>query len=180
MKSFFALIIVFFYSQLAFSQFVLPEERVQEDHSSVNFGFGLGLDYGGLGAKVSVLPIKQLALFAGLGYNFHKAGVNFGVTGRIPRDGRVVPVFTGMYGYNGVIVIQGASQFNKTYYGPTFGGGVEIHSNRREDFVNLQLFVPIRSQAFYDDWEAIKNNPAFVINTSPLPIAFCVGYHFKF
>ena len=37
-------------------------------------GLGAGLDYGGLGAKVEYLPIKNFGLFGGLGFNILSVG----------------------------------------------------------------------------------------------------------
>src|SRR5687768_8932303 len=97
----------------------------EEEEYKANFGFGMGISYGGFGGRLSVLPAKQVALFAAGGYNLNGFGYNLGAEVRLLPGKKVVPVLLAMYGYNGVIVVRGAEQYNKTYYGPTMGGGVE-------------------------------------------------------
>src|SRR5688572_12405860 len=92
----------------------------EEPSSPVNLGLGLGLGYGGTGLRLSALPIKNVSLFGAAGYNLVKVGFNFGGAIRLLPDKRVTPTLVGMYGYNAVIVVQGAEEFNKTYYGPSF------------------------------------------------------------
>jgi hypothetical protein len=150
-----------------------------EPESPFNVGIGIGMDYGGLGGKISGFPLKNFGLFAGVGYNLVKAGYNVGGIVRILPGKKVCPIITGMYGYNAVIVVQGASQYDKVYYGPTFGGGIELHFGNKQKFMSFGLLVPIRSQEFYDDWDALKANPGIVDTTDPLPVGISVGYHFK-
>jgi hypothetical protein len=175
------------FSFLFFYCFIVPSLAQQkgdnvaaddENESTFNLGLGLGLDYGGIGLKLAVSPEKHIGIFGGLGYNIHKAGYNFGAIIRLAPDKHVVPILTAMYGYNAVIVVKGAEQLNKTYYGPSFGGGVEINSYSGKSFWNIELLVPVRSQEFKDDFDAIDSNPSITIK-APLPITFSVGYHFR-
>jgi hypothetical protein len=92
---------------------------------------------------------------------------------------RVLPALMAMYGYNGVIVVQGAENYNNTYYGPTFGGAVEIHNSNGQNFFTIELLAPFRSREFYDHVNDLKNNPDIEI-TGPWPVAFSFGYHMKF
>jgi hypothetical protein len=146
-----------------------------------NFGFGFGLGYGGIiGGRLSVLPEKHIALFAGLGYNLQKAGINVGGIVRFLPDKKVTPTFISMYGYNSVIVIKNAPQYTKTYYGPSFGGGLEVHLKNGQNFLNMELVIPVRSQKFRDDMKTLKNNSTIVGLTDPLPFTIAFGYHIKF
>ena len=69
-------------------------------------GIGAGLDYGGLGVKLEYRQIKNIGLFAGVGYNFNKAGTNEGISWKIFPDKKSTPVLLAMYGYNGVLKIK--------------------------------------------------------------------------
>jgi hypothetical protein len=157
------------------------KKNQQEDapESPFNVGIGLGLDYGTFGVKFSGFPVKHFGLFAGLGYNLVKVGYNLGAIGRILPDKKVCPYVTGMYGSNSVIVIQNASSYNKTYYGPTFGAGIELHFKNNQNFMNFGLLIPVRSQEFYDDWDRIKALPGITNVTDPSPVAISIGYHFR-
>lgn len=158
------------------------KKRIQQDeeeYSPFNIGIGIGLDYGVIGAKVVGYPIQRLGLFAGAGYNLLNVGYNFGAIGRILPGKKVCPYVTGMYGNNAVIVVIGADQYNESYTGPTFGGGIELRVGRNQNFMNFGLLVPVRSQEFYDDWDLVSANPSIEIS-DPMPVGICVGYHFKF
>ncbi|MBL7857853.1 MAG: hypothetical protein JNM57_09200 [Cyclobacteriaceae bacterium] len=146
--------------------------------SKVNIGLGIGIDYGGFGGRFTVLPAERFGLFLGLGYNLVGAGYNVGATYRFLPAKRVCPTINAMYGYNGVIKVQNASQFDKAYYGASIGGGVEFRTRNPKNYFNLELIIPFRPQAFYDDVDDLKNNSAIEFQTEPIPIAFSIGYHF--
>jgi hypothetical protein len=146
--------------------------------SPFNAGVGLGLSYGGIGGRISYFPQKNIGLFGAVGYNFHKAGYNLGLVARILPDKKICPHLMVMYGYNAVIVVVGADEFNKTYYGATIGGGMELRTGRSGNYVNFELLIPLRSQEYRDDIDALINNPSIEIS-EPLPVALSVGYHFK-
>jgi hypothetical protein len=154
-------------------------KELPEEESQVNLGMGLGMDYGGIGLRLCVLPDKYIGLFGGLGYNLHTAGFNVGGQLRLLPDSRVIPVLMGMYGYNGVIVVRGAGQYDKTYYGPSLGLGIEAHSRNGQNFFTVELFLPFRPAEFDRDIDALQANP-FIQISKPLPFTFSFGYHFKF
>ena len=151
-----------------------------EADSKVNIGLGVGLDYGGIGGRITFLPIKQLGLFAALGYALVDVGYNFGTQFRITPDNRLCPTVGIMYGYNGVIKVQNASTFDKIYYGTSLSAGLEIHFKGKPNYLNVELVVPFRSKTFHDDWDKVKQLPNISIQADPLPIAFSIGYHFAF
>jgi hypothetical protein len=162
----------------SYAQFDENALEEAEETSSFNLGIGLGQGYGGIGFRLTAFPVKQFGLFGGVGYNFHKAGWNLGGVVRL-GDKRVKPTLLAMYGYNAVIVIQGADQYNKTYNGPSFGGGIELHKKHGNDFWNFELIIPVRSQEFKDDLKALQNNAAIEV-PDLLPFTIGVGYHFQF
>src|SRR5690242_6889821 len=99
-------------------------QQREKQRIGYNFGLGLGFDFGGLGARAMVLPVKSLGIFGAAGYNFQRPAFNAGALYRLFPEKTLTPTFLGMYGYNGVIIIHGGNQYNKTYYGPTIGTGV--------------------------------------------------------
>jgi hypothetical protein len=167
--------------------FVLPSfcqdyyrTDIPEPETKMNIGLGIGLDYGGIGAKITFLPVKRLGIFGGIGYAIADFGYNIGAYVRIAPDKTVCPTLGFMYGYNATIKIQNASEYDKVYYGPSVSGGIEIHFGGRPNFMNIELVVPFRSQDFHDDWDTIKQQPNISIVADPLPVAFSIGYHFAF
>jgi hypothetical protein len=159
------------------------EKVVNEEPSPVNCGLGLGLSYGGIGARVSVFPIHQVGIFGAVGYNLMKAGYNVGGIFRILPKQKICPVVMAMYGYNAVILISGTDQFNKTYYGPSFGGGMEIRFKNHQNYLNIETLIPIRSKQWENDIDVIRNlyNQNIIEGfTEPSPITICLGYHIRF
>ena len=43
--------------------------------------------------------------------------------------------------------------------------------------LSIGLFVPIRSQKFMDNYDAMKENPRVEVKNDLLPIAISVGYN---
>jgi len=172
----------FFFALMALTSLTFAQNYtrydVPEQDSKMNIGLGIGLDYGGIGGRITFLPVKRLALFAGVGYALVDFGYNVGAQLRIIPDNNFCPTFGVMYGYNGVIKVQNASMYDKIYYGTSLSGGVEMHFGGKQSFMNVELIVPFRSQAFYDDWDSLKQNSSISIQSDPLPIAFSIGYHF--
>ncbi len=168
-----------FYLIAAVVSFLSVNSIAQENStpSKVNLGLGMGLDYGGFGGRISFVPTKNFALFGGFGYNLLGLGYNVGGTYRILPDKRICPTISAMYGYNAVIKISGASELDKTYYGPSFSLGIEFRPQNK-GYWNVELIVPVRSKDYQDDMDAIKDNPSIELKSEPLPIAISVGYHF--
>jgi len=148
--------------------------------SKGDFGLGIGIDYGGFGGRVTARPAPAFALFGAGGYNLNGFGYNVGGAFRISPSKKMVPTLGLMYGYNGVIVIEGAGQYNKTYYGPSISFGLELRAKNPANHWNLELILPFRPQEYKDDLNALKNNPGIQFKNEPWPIAISVGYHWGF
>src|SRR6185503_5014493 len=131
------------YSQQKDNPEAVGNYEYEERGPFVNLGVGLGLDYGGLGARLSILPVKAVALFGAVGYNFNGTGFNGGASFQLTPKKRLTPTIKVMYGYNAVIVVSGADQYNKTYNGPTFGGGIQLNSRSGKNFFSAALLIPI-------------------------------------
>jgi hypothetical protein len=84
-----------------------------------------------------------------------------------------------MYGYNAVLKITGSIEVNKIYYGPSFGGGIQIKSKGNpKNFWNVELLIPVRPSEFEDDQNYYKS--IGVEMNDVLPVSFSLGYHIGF
>jgi hypothetical protein len=143
--------------------------------ANINLGVGLGLDYGGIGGKLTFVPTPMIGIFGSIGYNLDGAGYNGGVIFRILPEATVCPYVSAFYGYNAVLVIEGRD--SKTYYGPSIGTGIELHRKNKGRFWNFGVGIPIRSQEYQDDVDEILQNPNYE-STEALPFTLSIGYHF--
>lgn len=150
--------------------------KTPDEFRHAYLGIGFGLEHGGLGLKMEYLPIKYIGLFGGVGYNFVGVGLNAGATFKALPDCKITPVAIGMYGYNSVILVRGASQYNKIYYGPTVGIGGELKVGRRKNKLYASVLYPFRSKEFDRDYDNIRTNTSITIEKSP--VAFSFGFNF--
>lgn len=153
-----------------------------EEYKSPKFylGIGAGFDYGGMiGGKFEYLPIKNVGVFAGLGYNLLSLGWNVGGTYKILPDKKVSPNLMLMYGYNAVIVGADsyAKQYEMTSYGVTVGANLDIKVGKKDNKISVGLFVPFRSSKFKDNHEEAKNDPNLDL-TPLMPVTFSFGFNF--
>jgi hypothetical protein len=141
-------------------------------------GFGLGLDYGGLGLNLTVYPQENIGLFGGFGYALAGVGYNAGVKLRLlPGHSQVRPFLTGMYGYNAAVYVANSMQYDKLFYGPSFGAGVDIGAMREgRGYLSLAILIPIRSPDVDNYINSLKTNYGVTFNNTLLPIAFSIGY----
>jgi hypothetical protein len=163
---------------LCFSISRAQEMAVGKSTTPFSIGLGAGLDYGGIGIKIPMISFTPWAqLFGGVGYNGADVGFNAGGLIRSDPERQVSTYVTAMYGYNAVLItesIGGTNRTERTYYGPSFGVGVEYRSRPGGNFFSLGLLVPIRSKKFenaVDTLDPIRNPPV---------VALSVGYHISF
>lgn len=155
-------------------------QHLASEKNSSAAGIGIGLPYGGIGARISYNPFEQTALFLGMGYNFAGVGINGGLQYILPSSKQTEVYFTAMYGANASIVIEGWGEFSKNYYGPSLGLGVRINSLRNEgSFWDVGIIVPIRSSSFNDDFDDLENSSFFSDLSRPWPVLITVGYNFS-
>lgn len=160
----------------------LDDTSSESSNTSLMLGIGIGLDYGGLGGKLTFSPQKsentQLGVFIAGGYALSGLGFNSGLILRIQPEKRMVPTFTAMYGYNSVIKVVGAPQYDKIYYGASIGAGFESKSrNDNGSHFHAELILPFRPTSFTNDLKALQNNPSIEIS-DPFPVMISIGYHF--
>lgn len=145
----------------------------------LNAGLGAGMDYGGFGAQLSYLPLDRFELFGAAGYNLNSIGYNFGLKLGFPTEKRINWHITGMYGYNAVLIVKGMTSSKTTYFGPSVGSGIIMKSKSPgRSFLSFEIILPFRPQVFYDVIDDLKLIGYDV--KEPLPVAFSIGYHYKF
>jgi hypothetical protein len=67
------------------------------------------------------------------------------------------------------------------FYGVTPGIGIETRFGlMRRSGLNVDLNVPIRSSAYFDHINQMKNDPSIEMKNSTIPISISIGYHFEF
>jgi len=163
----------------ASAAFAQDTAQPEKEFNKVYAGLGLGLDYGGFGAKIEYLPIEEIGVFAGLGYNLEEAGWNVGVSYKLKLSERVSLNPLVMYGYNGVLKVDGAPEYDMVSYGTTFGANVDIYVGNGRNKVSVGLYVPVRSKKFMDNYDAVKDDSYIEMKNELLPIAIGIGYNWK-
>ena len=158
------------------SNFLQAQDNSQGFKKEFDIGFGLGIDYGGIGIRGTILPIQHLGLFAAVGYNLNSIGFNAGGQWHFPKN-RHDFFLTGMYGYNAVIVMTGDINDKATYYGFSAGAGYQLKMKNNFNFWNFELLYPLRNSNFEKDLDALETIGADL--KKPLPVAFSIGLHFK-
>ena len=146
----------------------------------INMGFGAGLDYGGIGMNLQVYLNRNVGLFAGGGYALAGLGYNAGIKLRfLAEESKATEViyFTGMYGYNAVIMVKNASELNKFFYGFTLGAGVDVRSKKNSGgYWSLAVLYPIRSSEVDSYLEDLKNDYGVQVKNKSFPVALSIGY----
>lgn len=178
MKQFFT---VLFALTISFTLFAQQDPNAK---NSFHLGFGAGLPYGGLGVNALFNANKNIGIFGGGGYNFLRFGWNAGLKYSFAGKDSVkksVPFVTAMYGYNAVLNVNYAGtgfylRQTGVYLGPSFGGGIDIKAKRFDNFLSLAVLVPVRSRAFTDQYNALKNSGVNFTFPS-FPVLLSVGYH---
>ncbi|MBN8850599.1 MAG: hypothetical protein BGO55_31195 [Sphingobacteriales bacterium 50-39] len=160
-----------------------PYASTDPSYDKLNLGIGFGFDYGGIGGNLTVYPQKNIGLFVGGGYAFAGFGYNAGIKCRLlpaKPSSQFTPFFMAMYGYNAAVHVSNASQYDKMYYGPTFGIGFDLGSHEQgKGQFSLAFFVPIRSTNPNDYIDYLKNTYGITFKNKILPIGFSVGYKFN-
>jgi hypothetical protein len=169
---------------LMLNRFSMAQKNVLDSRKPdiVNFGPGLGFDYGGIGVNLMVYPQKNIGIFLGGGYAIAGFGYNAGIKLRLSPDRASVvnPFFTAMYGYNAAVAISGSSQFDKLFYGPTLGAGIDLRSKKTfsKGYLSLAIMVPIRNSDAQNYIDLLKNQYGASFTSNLIPIGFSVGYKF--
>lgn len=158
-------------------------ERLGPDRFSA--GFGLGLDYGGIGIHALYYPQTNIGFFVAGGYNFMSMSYNAGTKLRLflnkSRPQSAALFITAMYGYNTVIKVEGAAELSKTFYGATVGLGIDTRCKRTgAGYWSFALLIPIRGSEVNNYMDNLKNNYGATMTSDLSPVAISVGHHFVF
>lgn len=146
---------------------------------ATSFGMGVGLDYGGIGGNVMIYPQRNIGIFGGFGYALAGFGYNVGTKLRIiSKKSTIDPFAMAMYGYNAAIYVKDASTYDKLFYGPTLGVGLDFHSRRKSSYWSLALIVPIRSSSVNTYIDDLKDHHGVTFKNELPPIGISVGYRF--
>ena len=145
-----------------------------------SLGIGVGLDFGGLGGNLLFYPTKNFGLFAGVGYAFAGTGYNVGAKYRLlsknPKS-MAVPFAVAMYGYNAAVAVANTTQYNKFFYGPTIGIGLDFRfSPKRSNYWSVAVLVPFRSAAVNVYIDDLRDRSNIKFQNDLLPCAFSFGY----
>jgi hypothetical protein len=82
-----------------------------------------------------------------------------------------------MYGYNAVVSIQNASQYNKIFYGMTYGIGVDMRVNpEKKGFFSFGVLIPVRDKAVEDYMDYLQKNKNISFKSGLLPIGLSFSY----
>lgn len=158
------------------------ESEMLDRGDQVHLGPGIGQEFGGIGVQLNVRIVPSVVFFTGLGYAIGGPGVNAGGQWRILPERRFCPTLSAMYGYVAAIRLVNKStdtvQFQKVYYGPSFGAGVDLNGRRNTNFLRLAIIYPVRPQRYEDDVEKLKADPAVRSFSELPPITVSVGYFF--
>ncbi|MEO6454314.1 MAG: hypothetical protein ABIN97_09590 [Ginsengibacter sp.] len=152
------------------------DREIKEPVNHGYFGFGAGLDYGGFGIRGEYVIANSVGIFGGFGFNLYEPAYNAGLSFKLPGK-KVQPVITGMYGYNGVIIIKNFTHLSKTYYGLSIGGGCEIKDSRNNK-VLLEILYPFRNPEFSERIDSYENSSSITVS-KVLPVTFTIGYNIK-
>jgi hypothetical protein len=145
------------------------------DFTRVYLSVGLGVDFGGIGVNAMSMVTQNLGLFGGVGYNLNKVGMSGGLRLYLSKqDSRIRPFLVGMYGYNGVFIVKGRHDLDKTFYGPTMGAGIDV-KDWASNFWTFAVLVPVRGDDV-DDYKFYLQNNNIGIKRDLKPVAFSLGY----
>lgn len=134
------------------------KETTPKDFDQFSYGFGAGLDYGGLlGTNVSWYFVPNVGIFGAGGYSFPGAGYNFGLKARLRsknQKSNISPYIIGMYGTNAFVIYKNKySEEFQSFNGTSFGIGVDFGPKTgRNAFLNFSIIYPIRDSKlkYYD------------------------------
>ena len=153
--------------------------NMRYDKSSI--GIGAGFDYGGFGVNFAHYPVDYIGVFGGVGYALADLGYNAGVKFRYISSKNttksMLPFLMGMYGYNTAIKVNGSPNFNKLYYGPTVGAGLDFFSRSGRSYWTFAITFPIRGSEPNDYIDDLKDQGVKFENEL-FPVGLTVGWRF--
>ncbi|MGC4023180.1 MAG: hypothetical protein QM734_15175 [Cyclobacteriaceae bacterium] len=151
--------------------------KSQTPFERFSFGPGLGLDNGGIGVNATIYATKNLGFFIGGGYVIAGTGYNSGIKIRMTDNPRTKPYISAMYGYNAAIAISNNTSYNKIFYGPSIGFGVDRIRQGKPGYWTYGIIIPFRGTEV-DNYINYLKSQGVQTNNSLTPITLSVGYRF--
>jgi len=184
-----------FIAAIIISNFISIQSQAQDSAAAkynvdrTSFGIGLGIDYGGIGGNFLIYPQKNIGIFAGGGYAFIGIGYNVGLKLRLVSDKKptVVPYLLAMYGYNTAIKVSdesgfslGINNYNKFFYGPSFGVGLDLYSARNNSgYWTFDVIIPVRTADVNNYINYLETTDDITFKNKPLPVLISIAYRIK-
>lgn len=151
----------------------------------VDFGIGIGLDYGGMGCQILGYPQKNIGILLGFGYNGLALGYNVGLKSRLlfrKSNPTISPFVLGMYGYNAGVDVKGPTYYTniqKQFNGYTIGLGLDIRIKPMKfGYFSIAILRPFPSQEYEDYVSGLKNNSRVKLDKEPSIYKVSIGYKF--
>lgn len=145
---------------------IVERDTVQQFTSIASLGIGLGIDYGGIGAKLELFPSAPIGLFVGFGNNLEGTGYNAGLNFKLQPYKRNTFFVTTMYGYNTVTSSQ-------TFYGFSLGLGGKVNLDKsNRGHLSIAAIYPIRAAGLQ---ELIKQE---IVKASPVLASIGISWSF--
>lgn len=163
---------------IVITAFAQTDDTGKPEITRIYIALGAGLDFGGFGLNLMAMPSEHFGVFAGGGYNLVGFGFNGGARIFFNKQTKPFrPYIMAMYGYNAAFHIKNAEQYNKIFYGPTFGFGIDLGSRRGNDrFWTFALNFPIRDPKIDEYISDLKTQHGVTFTQNLPSVAVSVGY----
>jgi len=144
----------------------------------LHLGVGAGIDVAGLvGGRLTYWPIPQASVFVGGGWMAFKEAWSYGAEIRIPTRRLASPFVTAMHGANAAVVVRGRRDMSRLYYGNSIGAGIMLRQRNNRNYWRFAMYLPFRSQKFYDYREMLLARPNIEKLGDVYPITVSIGVH---
>jgi len=147
-----------------------------------SLGIGMGQNFGGFGGNLLFYPQENIGFFGGAGYALAGMGYNLGIKARfLPKKKAGTNFYLlGMYGYNAAVKVENGDQYNKLFYGPSLGFGIDTGKRKyRSGYWTLAIIIPFRAAEVDDYLDELEDDHGVTFEQKFFPIAFSVGYRFS-
>lgn len=145
----------------------------------LSLGPGLGMDYGFFGAKATFFPTKGLGAMFGAGVGPVNGWWNAAIKWRPGVDlaKYAQPTMLVMYGTNTMVIVDGASELNKTFNGLTIGLGID-KKRFMYGYWSVAILIPMFSSDVDDYLLLMEDTYGLEFEEKGSPIKFSLGYNF--
>jgi hypothetical protein len=156
-----------------------PDTIVRQYRDMVALGVGIGQDYGGFGINLIVYPQKNIGVFAGVGLAVAGVGYNAGIKLRMIPDAhymKVSPYLTAMYGYNAAVKVMDEPEFDKLFYGPSAGGGIDLRFRGNKSYFSFGIIVPFRDNEVDEYMDMLEQEHNINFESGLIPVTISFGF----